>query len=465
MQAKQKSTPFLASPAHWLSRYLATPQCRSTGSRHLFVNPLLSLKEFEFELMQILSSEFPVIVDLFKSAKKQIIISTPGISEVVAEALISSKNEDGISIKVYLDLSEKSFRHGFGEISAITKLRENNIEYFSKEGLNLYFIIIDDAGYFYFPKSLFVEEEGTAKDLFAMTKHQVKTINLLYNNLDKSDTEYETIVKEVGIDTLLEVSKKIVPVAKEHSISLETKIKKDPPVKPDYERKLDTYKAKFQFVELKFSGANLHIKKVKLPQNALPFKDDDLKRTIEANLRILNDIPEKDFLKPFFDIKLNLDSIRNKYIYYIKKREKNIVKRDDKEAFEKELDLVKKDIEKVKTQIVNNLQEEIKKSRVRIKNNLFDFMKDNPPEEFEGLEGETLLDEIENTTNKIISAVRFPRAKTLLSGLQLEWHYYDITWLDLNNDEVLQEMQKHKLITTKQKSYFDELAIGIDKKQ
>lgn len=40
------------------------------------------------------------------------------------------------------------------------------------------------------------------------------------------------------------------------------------------------------------------------PPNALPFKDDDLKRTIEANLRILNDIPEKDFLKPFFDLNI-----------------------------------------------------------------------------------------------------------------------------------------------------------------
>lgn len=415
--------------------------------------------------MQILNSKFPVLVDLFKSAKKQIMISSPGISEVVAEALISSQNEDGIRVKVYLELSEKSFRHGFGEINAITKLRENNIEYFSKEGLNLYFIIIDDSGYFYFPKSLFVEEEGAAKDLFAMTKQQVKAINLLYNNLDTSDTEYETIVEEVGVDTLLEVSKKIVPVTKEHSISLETKIRKDPPVKPDYGRKLDTYKSKFQFVELKFSGANLHTKKVKLPQNALPFKDDDLKKTIEANLRILNDIPEKDFLSPLFEIKDYLEYLRGNYLYYIRKRKKNIIKREDKSTFEDGLNETIEDIKKIKVQMLNDLQEEIQKSQDRIWDNLYSFLLDNQPEELKELRGNVLNNAVINATNKIMTSIDFPLANKLLSGLKLEWHYYDITWQDLNNDEVLQEMQKHKLITAKEKSYFDELAIGIDKKQ
>lgn len=411
--------------------------------------------------MQILSSKFPELVDLFKSAKKTIVYSSPGISEVVAEALISSQKYDGVKVKVYLEFSEKTFRQGFGEISAITKLRENNIEYFSKEGLNLYFIIIDDDGYFYFPKSLFVEEEGSASDLFPMTKRQVKTIKLLYNCLNKNDNDFENIVDEIGIDTIHEVSTKIFPVTHEQSKVIETNIKKDPPVKPNFERKLEIYRAKFQFIELKFSGANLHIKKVKLPQKALPFKDDDLKKTIEANLRILNDIPQKEFLKSFFDLKNDLEIIRHNYLHYIKKREKNIIKRDKKEALETELKVVREKIEDVKKEILNKLQEEIHKSRVRIKENLFNFLKDNPPEEFEDLEGKTLLDEIENATNKVITAIHFPRAKTLLSELKLEWHYYDITWPDLNDKEIREEIINHNLIPTENKSYFEELAIAV----
>jgi hypothetical protein len=412
--------------------------------------------------MQILSSKFPVMVDLFKSAKKLILISAPGISEVIAEALVSSQKEDGIKVKVYLELSEKSFRHGFGEISAITKLRENNIEYFSKEGLNLYFIIVDDSGYFYFPKSLFVEEEGSSKDLFFMTNQQVKTIKLLYNNLDDNDFEYENIIEEVGIDTLREVSKNIIPVEKEQSISLETKIIKDPPVKPDYGRKLDVYIAKFQFVELRFSGANLHVAKVKLPSKALPFKDDALKKAIEANLRILDEISERDFLEPFFKIKNNLDLIRGNYLYYIKKRKKNVIKRDEKSAFEEELVQIIKCIEIVKGGILNRLQEEIQKSQDRIWENLYTFLIDNQPKELKGLQGNVLQNAVKNITNKIMASIHFPYATKMLSALKLEWHFYDITWQDLKDKDVIEEMQKHKLINAKEKTYFEELAIGTD---
>jgi hypothetical protein len=411
--------------------------------------------------MQILSSNNKTLVDIFYSAKQQIMFSSPGISDIIAHDLIQVKKDKGTDIKIYLEFDEKSFQQGFGEISAITRLRENNLEFFSKEGLNLYFIITDDTGFFYFPKSLFVEEEGTAKDLFLMTKQQVKTIKLLYGNLDKEDPDFGKVANETDPKLLLEFSKNIKPVGKQQSIKLEITVKKDLPVRPDYGRKLEVYKAKFQFVELKFSGANLHITKVKLPSKALPFKDDALKKTIEANLRVLSEISEKDFLEPFFAVKNSLDLIRGKYFKYIKKREKNIIKRNDKEAFEKELKTVGADIEMVKVEILNNLQNEIQKSRVKIKSNLFDFLVDNPPKEFDGYHGKVLRDEILNATNKIMTAIHFPKAKVLLSGLKLEWHYYDITWQDLNNKEVLEEMQKHNLITDSEKSYFEELAIAV----
>lgn len=167
-----------------------------------------------------------------------------------------------------------------------------------------------------------------------------------------------------------------------------------------------------------------------------------------------------EFLDPLFEINQHLKYVRDKYMYHIKKRDKNIIIRDQKIEFEKELEKVRVKIEFLKTKIINDLQEEIQKSRVRIKNNLFDFLKDNPPKEFEGLKGEVLLYEIENATNMIIAAINFPQAKKMLSGLNLEWHYYDITWQDLNNSEVLDEMLKYELITKSEKAYFDEKAIG-----
>ena len=46
--------------------------------------------------------------------------------------------------------------------------------------------------------------------------------------------------------------------------------------------------------------------------------------------------------------------------------------------------------------------------------------------------------------------------------MKLEYHYYDLTWEDLNNIEVLKEMIDLKLIRPEDKIYFDELAIKAD---
>lgn len=339
-------------------------------------------------------------------------------------------------------------------------MRKNEIPIFYKEGLNVYFIIIDDRGYFYFPKSLFFEQEGTCKDLFEMTTRQVKGLKLICRTLSNDDPEFEQIYNSIGDDIVIEIASNINKVNEEVSKKLETEIKNDLPIKPDFGRKLEVYRAKFQFVELKFTGANLHTTKVKLPRHSLPFKDATLNKTIEASLRILDEISEKEFLKPFFDLKNDLDLIRNKHFYYIRSREKNIIKRTDKATLNEELNSIRKRIDDIKVTLTNQLQKEIQNSRNRVKNNLLAFLVENKPEGFEDLEDDVLRSELENYSNKIISSIHFPRASSLLNALKIDLHFYDITWQDLNNDEVLEEMLKYELITKSEKAYFDEKAIG-----
>ncbi len=412
--------------------------------------------------MGLLKSNFITLVDLFQKAKHNIILSMPNLSDELAEVLIYHK-EQGVNLNINIEFEENIYRSGFGDITALKKLREKQIEVNNKTNFNIYFIIVDNFGYFYFPKSQFLEKEGSSFDLFPMVSCQIKKLKLMFQVLDEEDSDYEELVEEVGIEKLRVISQNIKKIESDQSIKLEIKLAKDPPLKPNLGRTLEVYKSKFQIAELKFKGANLHIKKVKLPINALPFRDDILKRTIEASLRLFTDIPEKELFEPFFNLKMDLEIVRGKLLFYLKSREKNIIRRDDKGKLEAELKEIEIKIEKIKEELLNKLQQEINASKKRVKNNLIAFLRDNIPDELKGYEGNVLEDEIENMANGIISRIRFPRSSTLLNELKLEIHYYDITWEDLNNAEVSEELVKHELITPDEKSYIDELAISAKK--
>lgn len=413
--------------------------------------------------MELLKSEYKNMVDLFLSAKKQLIVSLPNISSEIAEALITTKEINNIQPFIFLEFNENTFRAGFGDIKGIISLKEKGIPFYDKQGINIYFIITDESGYFFFPKSRFMEKEGSSYDLFPMEPNQVKTLKLMFNLLDDEDPSFDLLVDYFGIDTLEKVSKGISVIEKEQSEKLEQKLISDPPLEPNFGRILEVYKAKFQIIELKFKGANLHVKKVKLPKNALPFRDDQLKRSVEASLRLFTDIPEKKFLDPFFLIKTDLEILRNSFMYYLKSRDKNLIRRTDKGEIENDIKKIRERIEGIKENLLNKLQEEINNTRTRIKKNLIDFLIDNTPKEFEGLNGIVLENEIRNMATNITSRIRYPKSKDLLEEMKIDLHYYDITWSDLNDDDLRKEMVKTGLLTPEESAFISEQAISAKK--
>lgn len=411
--------------------------------------------------LNLLKSDFSTILDLLFKAKKQVVISIPNISIEIAESLVTI-NSNGIDVNIFLEFSENTYRNGYGDIQAIEILQKANINIQNKNGFNIYFYLIDDFGYFYFPKSSYHEKEGDAYDLFPIQSSQIKQIKFLLNLLE-NEYEMSDIFDKMDIEQIKEISKNINPINQEVIKQLEVKLTNDPPLKPNYARTLEVYKAKFQYVDLKFTGANLHTAKVKLPPNALPFKDNNLKNTIEANLKLFSNLSEKEFLNDFFSIKERIKNFRNQYLIHIKIRDKSIIQRDEKADFEKNIKLIENEILDTKKNILNKLQGEINNSRKSIEKSLFDFLLSNPPESAKNLFGEVLADNITYEVSKIVSRIKFPEASSLIDDMKLDLFYYDITWEDLNNKDFLIEMQEKKLLSNKEKAYFDNLAIEAKK--
>jgi hypothetical protein len=415
--------------------------------------------------MELLKSDYPQLVELIFKAKKQVAYCAPNISHEVAMALVDVKKQHAIQVKVFLEFTEKSFRAGFGDIEGFEVLVENAIPVINSLGYNIFCIIVDDIGYFYFVQSRFHEKEGSAYDLFPMEPNQVKRIKLLFGLIDDTTQEFIDLVDDIGIETVEKVLGNLNPISSEECIVITKSIKNDPPLKPDFSRSLETYKAKFQFVELTFHGGNFAVKKIALPSKALPFKDDNLKKSIEATLRLFNDLKSQEFIKPLLKLTVELEKLREKYSFHIKARKKSLIKRDEKTVFETEVLKVEKKIVDEKKDLINSLQIEIAKTRTAIKESLNISLHTNKPIELDGLLEFTLEDEIQNMLEKIMSKIHFPLAKDLLDDMKVKWHFYDITWEDLHNTEILQEMREKKLIDKDEASFISELAISAEKQK
>jgi hypothetical protein len=411
--------------------------------------------------LNLLKSDFSTLLGVLMKSRKQIIASIPNISIELAEAFVSIRVQ-GINVNVFIEVNEKVYRDGFGDYQALKILINGNVKIYKKEKFNINCFIIDDDGFFYFPKSRFHEEEGIAYDLYPMTIDQIKHIKFLFNLNDKHE-DLERIFECIDIEQVKSIIINIKPVEIETIELIETNLSNDPPLRPNYARTLEVYKAKFKYVDLKFTGANLHIAKVKLPNNALPFKDENLKRSIEANLRLFTDLPQKEFLKDFFLLKEKVNEVRDKYLFYIKFRDKNIIRREMISSFKKEIELFENMIKNTSNNILNKLQGEIQDSRKKIENNLYNFLIVNPPEELSGLQDEVLYHELRNLVNSIVNKIKFPNAKGLLNELKLIYSFYDITWEDLNETDFITELQEKELLSRKEKAYFDSLAIEATK--
>ena len=407
--------------------------------------------------LNLLKSDYSTILELLFQAKRQVVISIPNISIEIAESLVTI-NSRGIDVNIFLEISENTYRNGYGDIQAIEILQKANINIQNKNGLNIYFYLIDDFGYFYFPKSSYHEKEGESFDLFPIQSSQIKHIKFLFNLLENKYDMLE-IFDKMDSKQIDEISKNINPLNVEIIKQLEVKLNNDPPLKPNFARTLEVYKAKFQYVDLKFKGANINSTKVKLPAKALPFKDNKLKNAIEANLKLFTDLSEKDFLNDFFEIKNKIKELREKYLFHIKIRDKSILKKESRNEFEKEIKSIVDDISNTKTKILNKLQGEINNSRKGIENSLYEFLVTNPPDNIKNLFDEVLEDRIRYEVSKIISKIRFPDANSLLDDMKLDYYYYDITWEDLNNGEFQKEMLEKKLLSENEKIYIDRLAI------
>lgn len=404
------------------------------------------------------------IVDIISKTKDNLIISLPNIYLEIADSIIEySKNIS--KVRVIIDNSEDNFRNGFGDYKDVEKLRKKKIDIYEIKGNMVSFIIADNTGYFLFPQSrIFSSGEDTSSNAVLMDDFILLNIKS-YFFPPESDKEKEVHINEIietksNHDKKMEFALKLLDgslireylPAKFDSNNFE-EVKKslinNPPDHPDFKRKIQTYIAKIQFVELTFTGINFHINEVKIPSSLLPYKNEEIKKKFHTKMKLFENVVEKKEYKNFMKIKDEYESFRNNYLKPITCREKkSILEVKRKKEFITELEELKKKLTENNNTIKLLLQEELLNSIKSIKDELINFLNENPPDKFNEYKSNVKLfeDSVIIEVEKLVSSIKFPDPNNIFNKMEIKHNIYDLTYEDFRDKNLLEEFIEREIM-------------------
>lgn len=405
--------------------------------------------------------DFPKFVEEIFNASENLYLSIPSIDEEMADALILVKQQKPtIKIKVVVDNSEDSIRNGFGDIEGIDKLTKNDIQIFQSDGNLISFIVSDTIGYFLFPHSRIFIEKAKGTNAFRIDPVSIKLlIHYFFPSEEKTDNkkfEQTAIIGDAN-KHFEEAFKELENNNRQSAVSEfdnkkheenKKKLKINPPLEPDLQRQINTYTAKIQFVELKFSGGNLENKIAQLPEKAIPINSPELKSLLQTRMKMFQAIDKhKDFAK-LQEFKNKVEKLRKDYLTPITCRpSKSIIKNDDKEKFLDELNKLKEETKTLNKTLATMLETGRLNTLDLLKSELKKFFRTNEPDELKNLNQQDIKDrKLEEIINKIVTSVKFPEVNKLIEKILLTELFYDLTWSDFKDEKLHKEFVDKKIM-------------------
>lgn len=401
------------------------------------------------------------IIKIVNETQSDLYLCLPSLHEELVDAIINL-SKTITSIHLVIDFDANTFRQGYGDYKSINKLIEANIDVKSFEDNRISFIISDDSGYYIFieSRSLIPAEKKTVNAIRVDPVSLVRLKKYFFSSAIDIDFEDELTnaiieeskhLKEVG-KSMMDENANVENLTPERIEEVVKDLEINPPLEPDFKRIVESYSIKFQYVKLKFEGANLQTRKVVLPNKALPIADATLKNQLETKLNLFDKKQIDETFGPLQELKQLITNIREEYLKKVKSREESLIDRKLKNRFLAEISDAKKVIEMTKISTVKNLSLQINISRERLITNLTHFLKVNPKSLFPNggnlLENDVvfLTDLAQSKAAEIVYRIKWPEAHNLVEEFKLVEQYSDITFEDLKNPQFIKELLEIGLI-------------------
>jgi hypothetical protein len=392
----------------------------------------------------VLSLPWSSLLDLIQSTRSELVFISPSIHDEWASAFLSLNERKDIHYWICIDNQEKNFRDGYGDIKAIKQLLNHNGTLKQCEGLKISYLGIDGMGYCFFLESRVISGGPEGLNAIALTKKVSEQIEKSFFPEKFNELMFNTLIPKLEAFDATKFQE------------IEARLEKNPVVLPDMQRQISVYKSHFQFVELSLEGGNLTEKSVTIPSSALPFKDEALKNKMKTRYNLFEK-EDTSAWREIIIIKQKLDEIREEFLKpCVVRKGKRVLALVQKDSFQTALKDLEKLIKDSSENLITRLQKSIDEAEIVLKEELTEFFDAFPPPSAQFItDPERRKHRIETEVYQVLHKTKFPSAYGLISNLQLKYHFYDLTWEDLKDGELLDWFRLSDLVSD---DFRDELA-------
>lgn len=349
------------------------------------------------------------IMDLILSAKSKMVLIMLAIHEEWMEVMKTNESLLPSNITICIDNNEQAIRSGYGDINILNSLQEYGATIKECEGLRISFICSDNIAYCINMESRMIAGDPSGYNAIKLKNESTKDILYQFTPelfIPKEEPKFlideikEEKVSESTLPLFVSLSESpikpiAVPINEEKAEEVMKALKINQPESPDLKRKISTYTTLFQYAELHLQGGNITSKTISIPSDALPFKDEELKKRLKTSINLFTKETTSNWTE-IHDLKKKLEEIRKTYLTPCNLlKDKSILLKASKSEFQNKVNELKKKTEGKTKELVNKVQTAINNSEDTLKKKLEVFFAANPPDSVENLYNDNAKRQIE----------------------------------------------------------------------
>lgn len=399
--------------------------------------------------------------ELIISTKNSLYLCLPSLHDELACAIgyldhSAIFEEREVEIHILVDFDPQTFRQGYGNFDSVNDLIKGSFDVKCLKDNRISFIISDDIGYYLFieSRSLIPADKKTINAIkidpvsIVRLKHYFfpdAKVSIIQDELANAIIEESILLKKSN--ELVEGQSAVINEIDEELLNtVKVDLEKNPPLNPDFKRTVEFYSNKFQYAELHYVGQNIEHFTIEIPSKLLPYKNIELRKKLLTRLKLFENINKSKEFVEFKTIEECKNKILENYLTPIKCRKgRSILKRDLKSEFENEVIELREKLSGLKNSIYTVMSDEIETAKTNLFDTMYLFLLENPNEDmlqFGVINHQRMAKDI---AKRLTNRIQVDPAK-LITKFKIDLHFADITFEDLSDLELLEELKEKKLI-------------------
>lgn len=377
---------------------------------------------------------------LLSVARDRVIYAAPGIQLETAEALaaLSTKLRQS-AFTVSLDFDERTLRMGYGDLQAVTTLRNAGITVTHSPGLRCGVLIVDNAGWVFSPTALYLESEPQSDETpnaVSLSAAQVEELAVrLSPEAHKEAIANASTPSEAARLTEMPTELGVNALSEDHYKSVETAITQVPPVRFDIVKQVRVFEPYLQYVELTLTGAAVQRHRVRIPKN---LQSIGISKEIEGKLKTTFDLIERGSSLSSKSLEDALNDIRKNFTRSLGKNQGRVILKSARPHLDTRLNALRAMLEAHQHRLKDELQRHLDKSHQQVVDYYVPLVERNPPD---AVRGGLLGTQFNKNALRawVVAELKpvFPTAHELIKGMTLEAVYKDVTFETLNQPDFL----------------------------